>query len=205
MSINHVPPKDNSTFPAKVELRRLALQQVAHPVVLETHGGYGELYDACYYGAATEGVVFERDARRTAFLCRQRPEWAVYEGECELHLAAGVGAHLCVNVLDVDPYGSAWGAIQAFFGSSRPFAGKMVVVVNDGLRYGTRLGRAWQIETLQPLVQRFGNGLWDKYLDVCGVLLQEAAGPVGYGVKFFDGYYAGNGQKMTHFLAVLEK
>ena len=205
MTINKTPQRDNSTFAAKVELRRLALQQVAAPIVLETHGGYGELYDACYYGMVDQGVVFEKEFARAAFLARQRPNWAVYEGECQLALAAGVGGHLCVNVLDVDPYGSAWEAIPAFFGSARPFAGRMVVVANDGLRYGVKLGRSWQITTLQPLVERFGNGLWDKYLDICAVLLQEAVAPAGYAIQFFDGYYAGIGQKMTHFLAVLER
>lgn len=205
MTINKVAPKDNSTFPAKVELRRLALQQVASPVVMETHGGYGELYDACYYGVADAGIVFEKDFTKAAFLARQRPAWAVYEGDCQLALAAGVGSHLTVNVLDVDPYGSAWEAIQAYFGSTRPFAGRMALVVNDGLRYGVKLGQAWQVGVLQPLVARFGNGLWNKYLDVCGLLLQEAIVPAGYRIAFFDGYYAGIGQKMTHFLAILEQ
>lgn len=205
MTITKAPQQDNSTFPAKIELRRLALQQVTNPVVMETHGGYGELYDACYYGVVETGVVFEREFARAAFLARQRPAWAVYEGECQLALAAGVGSHLTVNLLDVDPYGSAWDAIPAFFNSPRPFADRMALVVNDGLRYGVKLGKSWQVKTLQPLVERFGNDLWDKYLDVCGIMLQEAIQPAGYSVRFFDGYYAGIGKKMTHFLAILEK
>lgn len=197
--------KDNGTLPVKIELRKLALQQVTEPVVAETHGGYGEIYDACYYGVVSAGIVFEKDFMRSSFLAKQRPQWSVYEGDCERALLAGVGSHLCANVLDVDPYGSSWGPIRAFFASPRPLAARMVVVVNDGLRQKISIGSSWQVKTLQPLVERFGNGLWDKYLDVCGVLLQEAVEPVGYGVKFFDGYYAGTDKKMTHFLAVLEK
>lgn len=195
--------KDNNTYSEKVMLRQTAVSLLTEPlVVMETHGGIGDLW-AAVYRDVEDGVVFEKRPDRTTLLATQRPTWAVYEGNSERAIALGAGAHLCVNLLDVDPYGDPWPTIQAFFGSERPFAREMVVVVNDGLRQAVRGGTAWNSKTLEPVVQRFGNELWDQYLAACQWLMEAAAAVAGYQVVFFDGYYCGTGLCNTHYVARL--
>ena len=50
--------KDNSTFRRKAALRTAALGELHDPVILETHGGYGKLWERCYRHVG-QGVVFE--------------------------------------------------------------------------------------------------------------------------------------------------
>lgn len=195
--------QDNSTFEEKSALRKLMLRQMQdQPVILETHGGAGRLWAECYT-LVKQGIVFEKDEEKAAYLARQRPAWAVYEGDCVKALAAGAGAHLLVNVLDLDPYGEPWPALSAFFESERPRAERLWVVVNDGLLAGIRSGRAWAIDSLSGVVQRYGNDLKDRYLDVCKELLIEKAAPAGYFLSRFAGYYCGHAKQMTHYLALL--
>lgn len=198
--------QDNATLNEKTQLRRAALKLLAEsgiePVICETHGGNGVLFDACY-AHLTRGVVFEKDARKAATLGKQRPTWAVYEADCEMALAAGVGAHLTVTLLDIDPYGSPWEALDGFFGSARPFAPAMLVVVNDGLREALEMKHAWQIHALRPMVERHGNDLYPIYLEICREMLETKAALAGYAVRRFHGYYCGKRGKMTHYLSVL--
>lgn len=171
---------------------------------METHGGFGTLFDACY-GHIQRGIVFEKQAEKADTLSLQRPTWAVYEADCEAALEAGAGAHLAIDLLDVDPYGSCWDTIEAFFSSDRPFAERMTVVVNDGLRQSLSMGKAWTVKQLSGMVQRFGNDLHPVYLDVCKVLLQEKAAAAGYEIEHFGGYYCGVKKFNTHFMAVLKR
>lgn len=138
---------DNSTYKQKVMLRRKALEFVSDPVVMETHGGAGKLYEACY-PHVEQGIVFEKDDTKLAILGRQRPTWAVYGATCETAISGGAGAHLPVNILDVDPYGNPWPVIGAFFESDRPRPELMAVVVNDGLRQKVKQGGSWDVGSL---------------------------------------------------------
>jgi hypothetical protein len=195
--------KDNSTFAEKVAIRRLALRQVEQPVILETHGGYGHLWRECYRDAPP-GTVFEKNADRAAILAQQRPAWAVYEGDCVKALWAGVGGHQPVTLLDLDPYGEPWPALEAFFASPRPFAPFMAVVVNDGLRQSLKMQYAWPVKSLAGIVQAFGNNIFAHYLEACQLLLTELAAKAGYDLRRFTGRYVGHGGNMTHYLALLQ-
>jgi hypothetical protein len=196
--------KDNTTFRQKAALRRKVLAEVKNPVVMETHGGYGELYKACYR-SIERGVVFEKKPEAVAYLCRQRPTWAVYEADCVKALQHGAGNHLEITLLDLDPYGSPWDAIGAYFSSARPFAKQMHVVVQDGLRQHIRRAGAWHVGVLKDMVLRFGNDLQDQYLEVCRVMMAEKSASAGYTLAHFKGYYCGALQQMTHYWAVLQK
>lgn len=196
--------KDNSTFKQKAALRRTVLREVPSPVVMETHGGIGALYRACY-SHVHRGIVFEKDPKKSPILAGQRPTWAVYESDCEQAIAAGAGGHLEVNVLDLDPYGGCWEVVKAFFESERPRSPTLWVVANDGLRQKIRVGGAWTVDYLQPVVAKFGNNLHDCYLEVCRYLVGEYSKTAGYELRRFGGYYTGKGQQMTHFAALLEK
>lgn len=197
--------KDNSTFNQKAALRRAVLRDLdAEPVIMETHGGAGALYRACY-SHVVQGVVFEKDPEKCDLLARQRPTWAVYEGAVEPALGIGAGAHLMVNVLDLDPYGEAWPTLKAFMESDRPRAPRLALVVNDGMRQKIRMGGAWSTSSLRPAVARFGNNLNGIYLDVCRWMVAEYAKAAGYSLHRFQGYYTGKGGQMTHYAAILER
>ena len=138
-------------------------------------------------------------------LGRQRPTWAVYEADCVYSLGIGVGSHLEVNLLDADPYGDPWSAIEAFFKSERPRVNKLFVAVNDGLRQKIKMGGAWDVGSLRSAVSKYGNDLHGIYLKVCQELMAEKANLVGYDLTRFFGYYCGHTKQMTHYLAVLER
>jgi hypothetical protein len=195
---------DNKTKQQKISLRRRMLREVEHPVVMETHGGAGVLWRECYSHIA-DGVVFEKDPSKTKRLAQQRPDWAVYEGECENALLHGVGAHLPINFLDLDPYGEPWTAMDAFFESERPRPERMIVVVNDGLRQKIQYGGAWSTGSMEAMVQTYGNDLYDVYLEVCLELVKEKAAKAGYALDRFTGYYCGYNGQMTHYGAVLTR
>jgi hypothetical protein len=112
---------------------------------------------------------------------------------------------LTVNLLDIDPYGECWPALAAFFGSVRPFAPRMIVVVNDGLRQKLRVNGAWTTGSMRAMVERHGNDLHPIYLNVCAELVEEHAGKAGYFLDHFSGYYCGKSLQLTHFLAVLQR
>jgi hypothetical protein len=199
--------KDNSALTAKVNLRRQALTQLgtATPVICETNGGFGELFKACYLDVQ-DGIVFETSAEKSEALAKQRPTWAVYEADCIAALKAKVGSHLMVNFLDCDPYGDCIPIYRAFFSSRRPRAKRLVVVLHDGLRKTVRFNRAWSVESLQSVVQKYGNGeLFRRYLDIAKELLCEAAEGQKYKLKASNGFYNGIFQDTTHLACAFEK
>ncbi len=189
----------------KTSLRTSTLARLdSTPVVMETHGGYGEIFKRCYRGVAS-GVVFEKKPNKAEILARQRPTWAVYEADCVKALGADAGGHLEINVLDVDPYGEPWPVLTAFFTSDRPRAQQMAVVVNDGLRQKVKMGGGWSTGSLKAVVSRYGNDkLYANYLDVCRELLEESVSQAGYGLTHWGGYYCGYAKQMTHYAALLE-
>lgn len=174
------------------------------PVVLETHGGFGDLYTRLYSGF--RGYVIEKDPERTEFLAKQRARqgWPVYEGEAARLLGAGLARKVGFDMLDVDPYGEPWPTLEAFFGSERAFQPRMAVAVNDGLRQNARVKGSWRVKSLKEFAKRYGN---DKvrahYLSICEEKLTELARSVGYSVEWWHGYYCGNLDDMTHYGAVL--
>lgn len=192
------------TFFQKLRLRRSVLAAVERPIVLEAYGGSGKLWQQVY-SHLPEGIVFEKDPRKIDILVQQRPTWSVYEGDCIPALATGIGRHLPVNLLDVDPYGSPWLAIEGFLTSRRPMPDVLHIVVNDGSRHQLEVTGGWTTKVLQPLIDTFGNGLRDHYLECCQLLMAERAEQAGYQLRHWHGYYCGNGQKMTHYWAVLER
>jgi hypothetical protein len=194
--------KDNSTFLSKKKLRHELLKLVPDSVVMETHGGTGKLWQACY-SHIERGVVFEKDPDRAALLAKQRRTWSVYEGECVAAISAGFGAHLPVNFFDIDPYGSAWPIVDAVLGRAK--AESVGLAVNDGLRQKIQLTGGWDVECLENAVRKYGNRLFDIYLDVCREMMEEKAARVGYALSRFWGNYAGHNGVMTHYAAVLKR
>jgi hypothetical protein len=180
------------------------LLQIDDPIVLESHAGYGKLYQQCYRGIAT-GVAFEKDQRKAAAVAQQRPTWAVYQADCIRALQAGVGSHLRVNVLDVDPYGEPWPALRAFFSSKRPFSQTMVVVVNDGLRQKIKMTGGWNVGSLGGVIRRYGNHCYESYKEICQELLGEIVFLAGYRIEKWTAYYCGALQAMTHYAARLNQ
>jgi hypothetical protein len=196
--------KDNSTFTEKIRLRNSALSLIDNPVVMETHGGLGKVWERVYYRIPA-GIVIEKDPMRTELLAHQRPTWAVYEGDSAKALLAGVGSHLEINLLDVDPYGSPWDVIDAFLSSDRPRVPTLHVVVNDGNRQNVQVTGGWNNGAMKDLIDKFGNGLHSSYLECCQLLMDEKATKAGYSLRRWHGYYCGKNQGMTHYWAVLDQ
>lgn len=198
--------RDNSTFKYKARLRKQALALMDSPCVMETHGGYGALYDECYRHGDFPGVVFEKNPIKADALAKQRPAWAVYECDCVTAIQEGVGFHIPVNFFDIDPYGSPWDVIDAILGRHKYLPAVIVLVVNDGLRQKAKMGSAWNVKQLHSATSRFGaSALYRKYLEICEFLLQQKAREVNYNLSRFGGYYCGYGDNMTHYAAVLRR
>lgn len=106
--------KDNSTLQYKVSLRMKLLGHISDPVIMETHGGFGDVYRKCYSNLLS-GIVLEKDPKKASALARQRPTWMVYECDSLSAIQGGIANLIQVNFLDVDPYGDPWNILEAFF------------------------------------------------------------------------------------------
>lgn len=195
--------KDNSTLESKILIRKRALEHLdSEPVILESHGGYGVVFDRCYFNVK-QGVVFEKDAKKAVALSLQRPTWSVYECDCEDAIRGGAGAHIKINFVDLDPYGSPWECVDGLFKSKRNLDAKLVIVVNDGLRMKAKIGTAYNTKCLNDKVLKYGNNsIFGKYLEICRELMQEKGAEAGYSLDSFNGYYCGHAKQMTHYFAV---
>lgn len=197
--------KDNSTFERKRALRLSMLQRIADPVIMETHGGIGKLFAYCY-ASRPRGVVFEKDPAKADFLATQRPTWSVYCSDVLPALRAGAGAHLPINFIDLDPYGSPWEVLDAFLTSSRVFPPIIALVVNDGLRQSAQIGGAWNVHALRSTVAKYGNhAVYRRYKEICREILTEKAQPLGYSISHWVAYYTGSANSMTHWAALLNR
>jgi hypothetical protein len=201
--------KDNGDLPQKVLLRSQVLDDLRErgvtPVVVETNGGWGELYRRCY-SDIPEGVVLEKDGEKAKHLARQRPSWATYAGDNVGALSVGVGAHLEATVLDADPYGDPWPLLEAWFGSRRRHAPVLGVIVTDGLGMRVRRGWLWRTASARTMVEQYGNQLDDaEYLRASADRLGRLVRPVGYQVDHFGGYRCGHADQMTHWRARLRR
>ena len=174
------------------------------PMVLETQGGYGALFEAVWRFGAKGGAVFEKDAIKASALARQRPGWSVYESDCERPIAAGCPSHLKFDVVDLDPHGSPFPVMEALFSGGVALAEEMHLVVNDGLRNKIRLGGAWDVKCLADLVPQFGNDrMFTHYLQVAKEKTRRLAAVAGYKIGAWYGYYCGHSGNMTHYWARL--
>jgi len=195
--------KDNSTFLNKRRLRLRLLAMIDNPVILETHGGIGKLYAACY-STIGRGAVFEKDPQKADILAVQRPTWSVYRCDVVAGLRAGAAAHLPINFVDLDPYGEPWPVLDAFLAGDRQLPDRWALVVNDGLRQGLALHGGWSVKSLHGIVARFGSAYpYKNYTAVCRMLVEEKAGARGFRVANWVAYYCGHADHMTHFGAVL--
>jgi hypothetical protein len=194
---------DNTTLPLKVSLRLAMLRESVSPLVLETHGGAGEVYKACY--RELPGIVIEKSPAKCELLSSQRPTWPVYEADCVKALRSGLAADRPVNCLDVDPYGDPWPTIAAFLESRTEPVPVLHVVVNDGLKQKVKLACAWDCSSLRPAVDRFGNDLYKRYPEICKFLMEHHAGRAGYRLARWHCYSCGHSGDMTHYLARLER
>ena len=174
------------------------------PVVLEAFGGSGKVFEYVYENVAT-GIVFEKDWAKVSDLARQRPTWRVYQGDCVKLLAAGVGADLEPNVLDLDPYGSPFESLRAFMTSERNRPKRLDLVVNDGMRNKVQIDGGMDCKELQSYIARFGSQAYQFYLDIAKMKVAEIVKVGGYKIAQWRGYYTGRGQRITHYWAVLEK
>lgn len=182
--------------------RRLGIPD---PVILETHGGRGEIFRRVY-SDVSRGIVFDTELSSVEALATQRPTWAVYQARSDWALGEGAGSNLTVELLDVDPYGEPWPTIEAFFASDRPRAPRLGVVVCDGLRAKLLLNAGWHVRSMRDALDRYGNAhLHEHYLEIAKGKLEEYSARAGYRLTHWTGYYCGNREEITHYAAILER
>lgn len=200
------PKKDNSTFARKVTLRQVLVRQIEKPLrVLETHGGYGKIFSACY-SRATRGVVIENDAEKVDHLARQRPNWSVYEGDSEGMIQLGVATRHSPNFIDVDPYGASWPVLMALFAKADDLPDRLAVAVNDGLRQKMQRGSGWQVDYLAAFAREFGaSRMFENYHEICRRYFAQISVAAGYDVERWTIYGCGHANVMTHFGAILRR
>jgi len=197
---------DHTTFAQKVRLRNRVLSWSGTAVdVLETHGGFGRVYERTWY-RATRGAVIEQEADKVEHLARQRPSWSVYEGDSLKALRAGLFRSRAFDIVDIDPFGSSLDYMAEMFAPERARPAAWWMVVNCGLRHTLELKQAWRVNALQDLAKRHGAtaDYFHRYLDAVQVLMREHAAKVGQRVAWFDGYYCGHAHQMTHYAARIE-
>lgn len=200
---------DNSQIGRKIHQRVAALQHLEDPRVLETCGGYGKLFWACY-SRFTTGVVFEKQEDRARVLAADRPNWSVYATNCEVAMRAGVGSHHQPNFFDVDPYGVCWNMVDAIWSGimERCKPERAVMCVTDGTRFRLRRRCGWSTDSrlFEKAVKHFGNdGMYGRYLAVCRWLMETTAGEHGYMLSRWEGYYGGSMKQQTYFSAVFDR
>ena len=181
----------------------MLVAQIENPVVMETHGGVGKIYNKCYSDLAP-GVVFEKNRKKCEFLVKQRPSWAVYCVDSEKALIAGVGFHLPVNFFDVDPYGDPWPTINAIFDNKDNLPAKFGLVVNDGLKRFLMMGRGWASKSLAGWVEKVGNkGMAENYAKIVKEEITNRVNKINGEIKKWALHSSGHGGQMTHYAAVL--
>lgn len=196
---------DNSTIVQKVRLRRRILSLYpAPPTVLETHGGYGRIFERTWY-RARGGVVIEKDERKAEHLSQQRPTWAVYQGDCEAALAAGLAKETAFDIIDLDPYGQPFNVLAALAIPGRVFPDRWSLVVNDGLRQKVALNGGWDVRSLQTAIGRHGSNLYPIYLQVARECVAEFADKIGFDLVGWTGYYTGKGNMMSHYWGIMQR
>lgn len=191
----------------KISLRRNLLAELGvAPVVLETHGGYGRVWERVYRSVA-DGVVFEKDPTKAEFLAQQRPTWAVYECDSTMALAAGVGGHLPINFIDLDPYGEPWPVLDAALaGLGAKLPERWALAVNDGLRQKIGMNGGWDVASITEAVSRWGAASMNReYHQVCRWLVEKKVSQLGFKLAKWAIYGCGHNGNMTHYGAILER
>ena len=170
---------------------------------METNGGFGVLYESCYYKISS-GVVFEKDDEKIERLSKQRQTWFVYQADCLAGIEASCGGKLGVNFVDVDPYGDPWPIIECFMKNKAYKQKKIAIAVNDGLRQMLKMNGGWKVGSIRDQVKKHGNSsIYKNYIEICKEKMSEIAEMGGYKVDLFGGYYCGAGKNMTHYGVVL--
>jgi hypothetical protein len=165
------------------------------------YAGAGQLFQACY-SDVNLGIAIEKNDEKVDIVARQRPTWSVFQGDCVAAVEAGIAKHLKINLIDIDPYGSPFEAIEAALSHAR-LADRVQLVVNDGLRIKTKVGQSWSVGCLADVVERFGNSIYGNYLECARFKVESLARAAGFSVENWIGYYCGHAGDMSHYLPTL--
>jgi hypothetical protein len=184
-------------------MREILLKEIENPIVMETHAGFGKLYERLY-SHVEQGVAFEKDENKCAVLAIQRPTWSVYNNDSQQMLGAGVGLHIPVNFFDVDPYGDPWPTVDAILTNADRLQDKFGLAVNDGLRRFIMLGRGWKCSVAEYIV-RHGSQAAQKYPDICREIMIDKFGRAGVTLSKWAVHSSGHGGQMTNYVAVAER
>lgn len=164
--------KDNTHLVAKRHLRALVLKMTPEPVVLETHGGVGEMRRQVWRDAP--GLMVEKDPNKAQVLAERFPHQTVLCGNSLHLLEADPVWPVPFTIVDIDAYGDPYPAIDHAFACAH--LGAFALVVTDGLIGAAKLGTAWSKSTLRPWVQVHGSGnAYKRWPDVVRFLIGASA------------------------------
>lgn len=196
--------RDNSTFINKIRLRNRVLADCkSNPVILETHGGFGRIYERTWWHASS-GVVIEKDDKKAQHLCRQRPKWAVYQGDSEAAIDVGLCRNIQFDIIDLDPWGSTIPLLSALSKPGRQFPDRWHLVANDGGWLNAGLGGAWSMKGLEKFVGRDGNHFTqERYREVLKEIVGEFSDKIGFEVAFWFIHRPENTYRLMHYWATL--
>lgn len=124
--------RDNSATNAKVFARqRVAEGLGADARILECFCGAGLMYEMCW-SSFSRGATIDTKDGAVEQAARERPTWAVYQGDAEKCLLGGWMSHVPFDLVDIDAYGSPWPFLLAWASSDRARAPQTRFILTDG-------------------------------------------------------------------------
>lgn len=151
-------------------IRRLAEAAAPPGPVLETHGGTGWLASTVYAGRT--GIGIELNQRKAAARARILPAWWSIVGDSASVLRSGALRWFAPAIIDVDPYGDPWPALEAAAaGVSVPPA--VVLAVTDGLPRALQI-RDYRVPSLRADIAAHGlDYVREYYEEICRRRIQR--------------------------------
>lgn len=143
--------------------------------MLETHGGTGRLYEACYH-EIDRGIVCEINEKRAYVLARQRPAWLVCCNDARDICATGMLGKMQVDLVDIDPYGDPWPYTMAAMAALNGMS--YWVVVQDGLPAKLKVS-VRDVKSVRPALGKFGSDIHSQYDQVARFLVEREAERLG--------------------------
>lgn len=188
----------------KVSLRLNLRQHIPQPYIIELYGGKGLMYTHCWND--TQGVVFEKDPKLIDTLATVRPSWRVYQGDTVKALQAGVCSSVIPQhvILDCDPFGSPWPAIEAYIRALIVPPIVLGLAVTDGAIQKVQLTGGWDVDGWSPHVLKYGNDIYDRYLFFSKMRLEALLKPQGYTLISWHGVY-GDRKHVAYYAAIFSQ
>lgn len=169
--------KDNTETHHKLAVRRRAAETLGEgDFILEAFAGSGEMYSALWHRWA--GFTMDKDLAKVTRAAKQRKRWGCYQGDTLRALEAGWLENIEFKLVDFDPYGEPWPALQAYFAGHLAFHSPWVAVCTDG--YWSQRNLASKSRCLFGYGGGRFSGMSDRaYIEICHDFVRSLASRYG--------------------------